>query len=616
MPAALSARPSPPRRDRCQVHPGRRSPAWAGRRGEGGRGNHSETPSPAGGPERAAAPSRRRPLLRPPEESFLSRRRRRLQPNFSSEWRRRLRPLSPLGSGAGQSVCLSVTRPPAPGPAARCEPWARRRRVPVPRSLPESRLASCLRLAPLRVRPLPFPHWAVIAFAPPRLPARASSLAAAQAGPARSSSRPSVPPPTPPQQPQILGLGRDAAEARSRLGPTAAAAASPRPSPPPPGASSAERREAAAAPDPGDGPAAGWGGEGLAKGDDDDDGGGKSRKGPRVPGGESRLLFLRRPPAHPRGARGSGTGSGAAPSQPLRRGKGWGRAARSPPRSRSRAPDGAQVARGCGAVTRPLRGGGRGAALPLGPAAAAPALTAAAAAERCPGPPPPPAGKQAEVPRLARGPRHPNPPPRRPVVFAGATDRRPRRLRPLPRAGRRRARGSGVGRAAAALPPPGALGSRGRSAARGEAAGGVRLRRRWCCGAGPGGGGPEPGAARRGGRAGGAPGGRAGGRQRPAPRWLRRSAAGGSRLPRSGTKERRGGETKRAGFTERRTEGSSAIGDRRRQQAGGGQGETVRGTGGRCLRKGSAAVEPGSGVGCCRVAPCRARGAKAAVGAR
>lgn len=97
--AARCQPPSPPGRLLPAETAARYIPAAAARPGPGG--SLSEAPSPGGGPERAAAPSRR-PRLRPPEESFLSRRRP-LQPNFSSG-RRRLRPLPPPGSGVPQSL--------------------------------------------------------------------------------------------------------------------------------------------------------------------------------------------------------------------------------------------------------------------------------------------------------------------------------------------------------------------------------------------------------------------------------------------------------------------------------------------------------------------------------
>lgn len=182
--AAVSARPPPPRRDRCQVHPGRRRPARAG-------GSRAGAPERAAKSRRAAAPSRR-PRLRPPEESFLSRRRP-LQPNFCSGRRRRLRPLSPAGSGARRSVrsspagCRPRPRQRSGNRArAAASPWVRRclcpARSPSPDSPPAcgSPRSECVlrpspigrwSLSPRPTRRLAPPHWLPPRPAPPAPPA-------------------------------------------------------------------------------------------------------------------------------------------------------------------------------------------------------------------------------------------------------------------------------------------------------------------------------------------------------------------------------------------------------------------------------------------------------------
>lgn len=242
-------------------------------------------------------------------------------------------------------------------------------------SRPESRLASCLTLAPLQVRPLPCPHWAIIASAPPQAPVLAALIGHCRGWPA--------PLPAAPPQPQIPGLeeAQRRRGAANSLGPTAAAAsASPCTSPPPPGAPGAER-SGAAAPDRGDGLAAARGAPGAGRErapqraqPQQGDAAGSRERGLAVPGrgGESLLLFLC---LLPRGARDPGRGAAPRPLSPSATGGEPVAPRPAPFRSRSPAPGRAQVPRGCGAaVPEPLRGGGRG----------CPTL---AAAQRYPGPP-------------------------------------------------------------------------------------------------------------------------------------------------------------------------------------------------------------------------------------
>lgn len=296
---------------------------------------------------------------------------------------------SPPGGGSARcplreaaSLSPFVPRPPAPGSAAPCVRAAASAAAVAAGSVPlASRVPT--RLLP-HARPAPSAPSALPPLADARLRAAPSARPrlAHWALPGLARPLPSRAPPAPDP-----GAGRGAAEARSSLGPTAAAAsASPCTSPPPPGAPGAER-SGAAAPDRGDGLAAARGTPGVGReraprraqpqqGD-----AARSRGwGLAVPGrgGESLLLFLC---LLPRGARGSGTGSGSAPSQPRRHGRGEPVAPRPAPfrsvpfRSRSRAPGRAQVPRGCGgAVAEPLGGAGRGCPAP-------------AAAQRCPGPP-------------------------------------------------------------------------------------------------------------------------------------------------------------------------------------------------------------------------------------
>lgn len=272
---------------------------------------------------------------------------------------------SPPGGGSARcplreaaSVSPSVPGPPAPGGAAPCvraAASAAAAALALSPARPESRLASCLPLAPLQVRPLPCPHWATIASAPPRVPVRAALIGHGRGWPAPFLPRP--------PSPRSWGWKRRSG-GEEQPGPHSGRRLRlPLHLPSPSGATGAEQ-SGAAAPDREDGPAAAWGTPGAGRErapqraqPQQGDAAGSREWGLAVPGrgGESLLLFFC---PLPRGARGSGTGSGSAPRES--------RAGRSPPRPTPAAglPGAPRCPAGAGESWR-TRSAGAGGAVPL-----------------------------------------------------------------------------------------------------------------------------------------------------------------------------------------------------------------------------------------------------------
>lgn len=435
---------------------------------------------------------------------------------------------SPPGGGSARrcplreaaSLSPVVPRPPAPGSAAPCVRAAERAAAAASPSRPEPRLASCLTLAPLQVRPLPCPHWAIIAAAPPQVPVRASLIGHRRGWPAPF-------PPAPPQ-PQILGLE----EAQRRRG---AAWAPQRPPPPPPPApplplpglwarSGAGRRRQTAG--------TGWRRPGGHRG--------RGGRGPRkgrspsramvrgaVNGASSSTAVAARASSSACSLEGRGDPVRGAPPRPLSPSAtgGESRSLPAPPRSvpaaALRARPGAPRVRG--AVANPLRGGGTGCPAP-------------AAVQRCPGPPLCPLINKRQCRRS-------------PADFV--TESRPRAACcSSPALGQRRPRlPAALPHRTAAVTAQSRPGSRGPAAARSAGAARAKdgperrreVRRR--CGGGAGPARPAGGSARRGAR------------------------SGGGCLPRAGARGRREGKQEERCY--RRSECCLVCGRQRRQETGG-----------------------------------------------
>lgn len=173
VPAAVSARASPPRRDRCQVHPRRRSPAWAG--GASGSPLAGLLPAaPASGPPRkvsslSAAAASAKLLLRvaAPPAAPSGRRRPSVRWSAVPGWRRgvcgeRRRLAVPVPRASRAPTRLLPHSRPAPSAPSALPPLADGRLRPAPSARPRrSHWAAPGRARPLpsRAPPVPILSW-------------------------------------------------------------------------------------------------------------------------------------------------------------------------------------------------------------------------------------------------------------------------------------------------------------------------------------------------------------------------------------------------------------------------------------------------------------------------